>query len=266
MIYEHVLPGQQIIHVELGRGAERQIRVYFSQCHERLTEEHAEQNFRTSPTHRNPSLPSFPDRHARCWNVLNFGFGSGQRPGMQRVTFGLDTALLFTCRQIYHEAKYTFSSTNTFSFRCLSALRAFMDSAAHGAAASNLAIRKIHLSIDINSRLDEYDWNRALPLMVQKLPGVNNVCVSTYQKLNRCRHTDALYGIERPFTDPATGKNLFLRGILALRKLRLSRLVVIVPESGVEGWIPVEEIATRWTHAQRVEWARYVKAAVLGSV
>ena len=177
--------------------------------------------------------------------------------------FDLDIAILLSCRQIYHETIYTIYATNTFSFGSPRSLRAFISTIGHGPATNNLAIRKIHLDIRIDLREDEYDWNKTLSLMVKKLPGLNNVSISIDQY-------PYWYGIAdlRSFTDPAQGSNFFLRGILKLRELPLSGLILIVTDSGYsdDGSIEAaEHLATQWTHAQRVQWALFVKGAVLGS-
>lgn len=256
MIYNHVLPGQQAIHVE--HRPWKQGKFYLGPCYATSTEKENERKFHMAPEDRNSSLSSLFGQHDHCWSVIE--------GGPHGAKCGLDIALLLSCRQIYHEAKYTFYATNTFSFESARALRAFMCRVERGPAANNLAIRKLHLEIQTGLIQDEYTWNKALSLMVRKLPGVNKVSVT----IDRYPYWYDSGG-QRMFTDPATGSNFFLRGILQLRKLPLSGLGLIVTDSGgvddgtIEASMAAEELATQWTHAQRVEWARFVKGAVLRS-
>lgn len=275
MIYAHVFPSQQIIHVDSASRTTRRRQLYFGQCSVHSTEKDGEQEFRSSTNNQKPSYPGMLDRHAHCWTDLSGGPARQSLNPRQRVKVRVDTALFLTCRQIYHEAKYMLYATNMYSFRSPITLRSFMRGVERGASARNPTVRKIHLSIGIHSRADEYSWNQTLRLMVQRFPGLDNVCVSTYQQFSRYRYSNAPFVCERPFTDPATGKNLFLRGVLELRKLPLTRLVVIFLERGMSveqtptrwgTWrVPADEIPTRWTKAQRVEWASFVKATILGS-
>lgn len=267
MIYKHVLPGHQVIHVEGMRWGQGTFRV--SPCDEDTTEKEAELQFQIAPKDRDPFSPSKSDRHSDCWSFRHRK--KYTYIGEEDLILSVDTSLLSSCRQIYHEAKYTLYATNTFSFRSPESLRSFMCSVGRGPAANNLAIRNVHLSISIAFREDEYTWNKALLLLVKKLPCLTNVCVTVDQKFNLRRSQVGIAGVQRVFTDPATGNNFFLRGILELRKLPLSGLVLIVAEIGYPDppgewtWMITEDATSRWTQAQKVEWARFVKAAVLKS-
>ncbi len=86
----------------------------------------------------------------------SFDIESHRRPDFPRVTLKLDIALLFSCRQICREAEHTLYATTTFSFKKLDALHAFMRSVRRSLEAKNPAIRKIHLSVDIVLRHEEY--------------------------------------------------------------------------------------------------------------
>lgn len=133
-----------------------------------------------------------------------------------------------------------------------------MRGAGRSPEAKNLAVRKIHLSVDIVLRHEEYAWNEALSLMVQKLPEVNNVCVTTNQRPRTPP------GFQRTITNPAVGRNFFLRGVLELRKLPLLEFDLVVSGCNYsETWVP-RKTPTRWTQAQRVERAHFVKSVVLG--
>lgn len=269
MIYEHVLPGHQVIHVEGMQSGQLTFRL--SPCDEDTTEKEAELQFQTCPKDRDPLSTIMSDRHFECWDFLRDGtyayFNAEDWPPT------LDISLLSSCRQIYHEAKYTLYATNTFSFRSPETLRSFMWNVGRGPAANNIAIRNVHLSIGIAVRQDEYTWNKALSLLVKKLPCLTNVCVTVDQNFRWGRPQFGTSGVQRIFTDPATGNNFFLRGILELRKLPLSGLVCIVAKIGYpyparesareKAWRIAEDAKSQWTQAQKVEWARFVKAAVL---
>ncbi|CAD6591721.1 MAG: hypothetical protein ASARMPREDX12_005390 [Alectoria sarmentosa] len=267
MIYEHALPGHQVIHVEGMQWGQETLRL--SPCDEDTTEKEAELEFQTCPKDRDPLSIISSDRHIDCWNFWRD----------ERDTYfsepTLDISLLSSCRQIYHEAKYTLYATNTFSFRLPETLRSFMWSVGRGSAANNLAIRNVHLSIGIAVRQDEYTWNKALSLLVKKLPCLTNVCVIVDQDFRWPSPQVGTSGVQRVFTDPATGNNFFLRGILELRKLPLSGLVCIVAKIGypypttkygrIIAEVIAEDATSQWTQFQKVEWARFVKAAVLKS-
>lgn len=124
--------------------------------------------------------------------------------------------------------------------------------------AKNGAIRKIHLSVNVVLRHEGHAWNKALSLMVQQLPEVNNVCVTAKQRPRTPP------GFQRTITNPAAGRNLFLRGILELRKLPLLEFDLIVSECDYPKTWVLRKTPTRWTHAQRIEWAHFVKSVVLG--
>lgn len=140
MIYKHVLPGQQVVHLDSGHSTRR--RFHLASCHENLTEKKAEQKFQPA-TGRLQSL--------------------------------------------------------------------FSEAFKHGPVSNNLAIRNIHprIGIVIDLRGHEYAGNKALSLMVRTLPGVNNIYITIDQQYRR------FYGVQRVFTDPITGKNLFTREFLS---------------------------------------------------
>lgn len=94
-----------------------------------------------------------------------------RRVGSQRGILSVDIGLLLSCRQIYHEAKYTLYSTTNFSFQSPKALSVFMCRVGHGPAANDIVICNFHLKLASDLERDEYTWNKALSLMVKRLPG-----------------------------------------------------------------------------------------------
>ena len=232
MIYELVLTGQQVIRVEYTHWTKRQF--HLGPCYENSTKEEDENSTEEEAEHkfRTALVPSLLNRHTRCWD--SFDIESHRRPGFPRVTLKLETALLFTCRQICQEAEHTLYATNTFAFREPDAFHAFMRGVGLSPGANNLAIRKIHLSVDIVLRHEEYAWNKALSLMVQKLPEVNNVCVTTNQR------PWTLPGFQRTITNPAAGRNLSFEAYLSFVSCRFQSSIwlcrnVIIPRLGCRG-------------------------------
>ena len=281
MIYEHILPAHEVIYVDYTfPWPSGNYKLGFKICRE-TTEHHG----RFSLTHG--------DWHSKCYatdsqgpyrlhpgfDVATFytdmgsltppGWYSAQFEGPHRQYPTLDLGLFSTCRQTYDEAKHTLYATNTFAFRWGEILLAFMRKFGKGTA--HLSIRNISLFVNVDGRRDEGCWNDAFTLMVQKLPGLKNVCVRVDE--GYCQ------GFEPGFRDPLNAEKIFLNGILKLRKLKLSSLVLDVVEGvdAVEGVDVVEGededdpyeidyvMPERLSPAQKVDWANYVKAAVMGS-
>ena len=170
----------------------------------------------------------------------------------------MDLALLSTCRQTYDEAKYILYATNTFAFRWAEILLAFILKLGQSTAPNNnLSIRNISLFINVNDRRDEECWNEAFRLIALKLPGLKNVSVRVDE--------GCCQGFEPEFKDPLNAEKIFLNGILELRRLQLSSLVLNVVE-GEEDLDEMDHVMPeRLSPAQKVDWANYVKAAIMES-
>ena len=229
MIYEHVLPAHEVIYVDDYRpwpGAN--FTLDFVLCRE------------TAERHGFLSL-SYGEWHERCSTT------ESQGPHRQYPT--LDLALLSTCRQTYDEVKYTLYVTNAFAFRWWDVLLEFIRKYGKGTAANNLPIRNINLFINVQDRLDEECWNKVFKHVTRKLPSLKNVCITV----------DERYCLRYPFS----AKEIFLDGILKLRDLQLSSFVLdVIKGEGSEYdkiWI-----SERMSPAQRVDWANYVKSAIMG--
>ena len=181
--------------------------------------------------------------------------------GPHRQYPSLDLALLSTCRQTYHEAKYTLYATNTFAFRWQDVLLAFIRKFGKGTAANNPSIRNINLFVEATDRKDEESWNEAFELVAQKLPGLKNVCVTVGE--------GCCQGFEPAFWDPLQAKPILLEGILKRRDLQLSSLVVVVAGSDEnldeDPDFMIGVMPERLSQAQKVDWANFVKSAIMGS-
>ncbi|KAM0794791.1 hypothetical protein BDR22DRAFT_669971 [Usnea florida] len=229
MIYEHVLPAHEVIYVDYSfPGPGSVYTMSFVRCRE--TAEH----------HSRFSL-SLGEWHELCYTTESQG-PHGQYPT-------LDLALLSTCRQTYAEAKYTLYVTNAFAFRCWDVLHEFIRKYGKGTAANNLPIRNISLFINVEDRRDEECWNKVFKYVTRKLPALKNVCVTV----------DDRYCLSYPFN----GKEIFLDGILKLRDLQLSSFVLDVIK-GERSELDRVWISERMSPAQRVDWANYVKSAIMG--
>ena len=269
MIYEHVLPTHEVIYVDYTfPWPSGSYTLDFRICRE--SNEH----------HGRFSLTN-GDWHCQCYTIesqgpyrlhpspqiaLHFndwssswppGWYSTQFQGPHRQYPSFDLALLSTCRQTYDEAKCTFYATNTFAFRWHEVLLAFMRKFGKGTAPINLSIRNINLFINVNDRRDEECWNEAFKLIAQKLPGLKNVCVRVDE--------GCCQGFEPEFKDPLNAEKIFLGGILKLRDLELSNLVLDVVEGDEELDEMDNVMPERLSPAQKVDWASYVKAAIMGS-
>ena len=269
MIYEHVLPAHEVIYVDYTfPWPSGDYTLGFKICRE-STEHHG----RFSLTHG--------DWHSKCYTTesqgpyrLHPGFDialfyrdmsslwppewySTPFEGPHRQYPSFDLALLSTCRQTYDEAKYTLYATNTFAFRWREVLLAFIRKFGKGTAANNLPIRNLNLFINVDDRRDEECWNEAFKLIVQKLPGLKNVCVRVDE--------GCCQGFEPEFGDPLNAEKTFLNGILKLRDLQLSSLVLDVVEGEEDPYELDYVMPERLSPAQKVGWANYVKAAIMGS-
>lgn len=180
------------------------------------------------------------------------------------MTFQL--ALLRSCRQIYHEAKYILWTTNTFSFSDPDCLWSFMHNIKQTPAANTTRIRKLHLHVAVRFKPEEYAWNTALRAACKKLTGLTRVYVSVDQqyvigdlRTRRYRWRRHLPKFQ-PFSDPNTGrkgKNTFLKGLYDLKELPIETVNIVVystvmPDANEGGW----------THAQKQVWARYVRDVI----
>ena len=270
MIYELVLPAHEVIYIDYtfpwpsggNYGLGFKICRESNEHHGRFSLTHGDwhsQCYTTEsqgpyPLHPSPQLDLLFDDWSSSWPP---GWYSTQFEGPHRQYPIMDLALLYTCRQTYDEAKYILYGTNTFAFRWGEMLHAFIRRFGQGTAPNKLSIRNINLFVTVNDRRAEKCWNKAFELMAQKLPDLKNVSVRVDE--------GCCQGFEPDFTDPLTAEPIFLSGILELRSLQLSSFVLDVVE-GEENPCEMDYVMPeKLSSAQKVGWANYVKAAIMGS-
>ena len=269
MIYEHVVPAHEVIYVDYtfpwpsgNYGLDFKICRESNEHHGRFSLNHGDWHCQCYtvesqgpyPLHPSPQLDLLYEDWSSSWPP---GWYSTQFQGPHRQYPSMDLALLSTCRQTYDEATYILYGTNTFGFRWAEILLAFIHKFGQGTTSNNLSIRNINLFVNVNDRRDERRWNQAFELIAQKLPGLTNVSIRVDE--------GCCQGFEPEYRDPLNAEKIFLSGILELRSLQLSSLVLDVVEGEEEQYEMDHVMPERLSPAQKVDWANYVKAAIMGS-
>lgn len=174
-------------------------------------------------------------------------------------------AILHTCRQIYHEVKDVLYFSNTFSFRNSSALPTFMGSLLKSSANPYLAIRSLHLNIQICGEEDLDEWNKAIQNVPIHLPNVQRLYINLDLDIADPEEFAICYSPTVPL------KYCLLGALYQLRILPLKEIVVIVADEDWaatqrgEEWFSSLEDEYRWTIGQKQEYATEIREVLFRS-
>ncbi len=258
-IYEFVCGGQ-IVHMNTAqRGGGLSHRL----CHEELSEEEAQKKFDTSEAVW--YVPETADRHTECCarrDPIAFGpafMNSYKLPPNEM----LETNILYCCRQVYLESQFVPYYANTFSFYSAGLLRQFCCQIPWR---YKKVIRSLHMELKISVRGNEdtEDWNRAFRTMTNSLKYLQRLHISMELVSSVVWYCHA---------DRVPAEKSMLSHILQAGKLDLNVVTVVLWDSHFrDEWSRMQwfedveneyERLERWTLAQKQEWSRYVRNALL---
>ncbi|KAL9137531.1 MAG: hypothetical protein Q9175_001248 [Cornicularia normoerica] len=198
------------------------------------------------------------DRYASPWLTPLPALGNGHPP----AKYG--SGLFLACHSTCYEGTLTLFRTNTLFFRSPQLLWKFINSTHH---APITAIRRIQLDIGVRNEQDEYVWNKALGLVAKKFTGLREISVCVYQQ----SRYDDFWKIHPDYTNPATAGGRFLNNIYKLRRRSIKEVSILIADglardrSRQASTRARRQGESRWTPAQKQEWATHVKAVILGS-
>lgn len=255
-IYEYVCGGQTIHTI-----CERHHRSLSHRlCCAVLSEMEAQQKFDTSEAVWYASETA--DRHLRCGAQITYKYGcptcTSHTEDWSFPTKTLETNVLRCCRQIYLEAKLVPYYANTFSFGSAISLSKFCRLVPEGCRS---VIRNLH--VDLQIFLDEYyttqDWLMAFESVTASLKALQRLFI-TIELLPR-------QGFLRPEYLPGVERS-WMSHFLQAGKLNLKVATVVLFDSHfTHDWsdyeIETRETRERWTLAQKQEWSRYLRNALL---
>ena len=163
-------------------------------------------------------------------------------------------ASLRICRQMYHDAKDAFYSTNEFRLigrRPLGVFIQHLDYVSHCA----LAVQNMDIHVSARNRREERRCETRFCALVESLKNVRHISISIYVD------EDFEYKFTRLESLPYR-KEPFLPGLLEFKKLPLKTFTLVLDEHPEEIWEGGKEYL--WTAVQKREWVQYMKGAVLG--
>ena len=172
-----------------------------------------------------------------------------------RCRHSVPMASLRTCRQIYHDAKDAYYSTNEFQINYVKDLGMFiqhLDYVSHRA----LAVRRLDLSVDACGEIQERKCDNEFRALVQSLKNLRHVSIWMWVGTTHMH-------VQTRLDSLAYRKEPLLPGLLEFKKLPLRTFTLAVAEYSAEYW--KERYEYPWTAVQKQEWVQYVKGAVLGS-
>lgn len=173
----------------------------------------------------------------------------------------LSINLLYTCRQISHEAHSILYSTNTFSFQHPALLTKFTSHiSALPSGSQTLSLRHLHLHMDISTKPEESAWNRALRTVARRFTNLKSVDISIDQAT--WDHLDL--GVGKNKNASMSKKTIFLSGLAEFRNLTLLKhMTLMVSEYRGREWVGPKEGKLLWLEVQGKDWARDVVADIL---
>ena len=237
LIYELVCGGQ-MIHIKKTNSG-----LAHSLCSAECSEDEAQTIF-----DRSDAL--YEDSNTENRYVLNFSWLSGKT---------MKIGFLSCCRQMYMESRSVLYYNNTFAFDSATALRHFcLKTPRH----SLDIIRSVHMNVAIcinRSYLrGPWEWEQGFETITSSIPGLKRLHVGI--ELNYF-----IYEWHNPPELPA--QEILLRSILQAGKLDLAVATVILWDHRIMSEEYIKKIAhnpkIRWTLAQKQEWSRYVRRALI---
>ena len=248
LIYELVC-GRQFIHIKKTKSG-----LAHSFCSAECSEERAQTIFdRSNALYNdyntaNRHGPNLADR-LPCF-CCNSSWSLGKT-----LNFGV----ISCCRQMYLELRSVLYYTNTFSFDSAIVLRQFCLKTPRQ---SLDIIRTVHvdLAICVNRHYlrGTWEWEKGLETITSSLQGVKRLHLGIELRYSRNEWNN-------PYALPA--QEMLLKNILQAGKLGLAVATVILWDDQKMSEWSFRRIAqhrkTQWTLAQKQEWSRYVRRALL---
>ncbi len=224
-------------------------------CLATVSEDQAHQDFITAdPTRHHYTTKRTSHRHDSCYEP------TVERPKM--ASRHINLCLLRACRQIYHEAKWSLYSTNTFSFECPTVMEKFIGTmSTKSGLKQHLAIRNLHLDITVFHPYNEESWAAGIKQVLKKVKGLQRVYIDLNQIFCICW----IYRCGYKFVT----ENIPPESIQEMRKLPLKDAKIIIEDEDLlAGSVsyPEEEVndhPSRWTLAQKQEWVKGTRNLLL---
>lgn len=260
-IYEFVCGGQTV-HMDVNQRGDG-----FSHhlCREELSEEEVQKKFDTSEAVW--YVPETADRHIGCCahRYPNEGCSTCFRPSCKPRPPNemLETNILHCCRQMYLESQFVPYYANTFSFSYARMLGHFCRQIP---GRYKTVIRSLHveLKITVGGKEDTEDWNMDFQIATTSLKCLQRLYISMEL------FSSELWPCPK---DQIPAEKSMLCHILEAGKLDLKVATVILWDSHIKDeWFRMQwskheekkyERLERWTLAQKQEWSRYLRNALL---
>lgn len=258
-IYEYVCGGQTV-HIDLNcsaNGLMHQI------CIASFSEEEAQEAFDMSEELWYEHDTAF--RHKDCYDSL----ASHPRryphlyPHIGRLPVKkLETSFQRCCRQMYLEANLVLYHSTTFAFHSADLLIEFIHSIPEE---SRLAVRSlhVHVSVTFGDRCPEEDWHKAFEVIADSLKGLQRLYLTIELFPGKSRRLS-----RRKDHGKMPEEKSILGSILPAGKLNLKVTTVVLSDRHFPRRTTGEEVSERdapdrWTLAQKQEWSRYLRRALL---
>ena len=254
-IYEHVCGGRSI-HIDKTKG-----RLSHQLCAAWTSEVRAQTIFDASQ--EKWFAFETADRHMGCRSHTKWLQDCALcRPyckylGSQSGT--LETNMLRCCRQMYQEAKFVPYYANIFSFASAMSLYRFCQQTPEP---YKTTIRSLHVNliVFVGGPRTRSDWELAFKTVATTLTGLKRLHIS----MELCPGKENL-----PYEEPMpVEESYILNHVLLLGKLDLNLVTIVLSDSHFthewyETQIKEREARERWTLAQKQEWSRYLRKALL---
>ena len=163
-------------------------------------------------------------------------------------------ASLTTCRQIYHDAKDAFYSSNEFEVICPQPLGMFIEHLKYVSHRA-LVVRMMDLRVLVCSRNQERDCENGVRALAESLKNVRHISIDISGD-ERCG-----FACTRRL-GPFYRDKPFLLGLLELKKLQLKTFSLSVYGQREDD---VHKDDLTGIAVQKWEWVQYMKGAILGS-
>ena len=236
LIYELACGGQMIRIQNTYKGLAHRL------CSAKCSEEEAQTNF-----DRPDAL--YDDSNTANRRGRNLSWLSGMT-----VKIGF----LGCCRQMYMESRSVLYYNNTFVFNSATVLRDFcLKTPRH----SLDIIRSVHINVAIcivrQYLRGTWEWEKGFETITSSIQGLKRLYVGIELK----------YGYERHPPHGLPAQEILLRSILQAGKLDLAVATVILWDDRTTSRWYLRKISqypnTHWTLAQKQEWSRYVRRALI---
>ncbi|KAL2048690.1 hypothetical protein N7G274_000602 [Stereocaulon virgatum] len=246
-IYQHFC-GNQVIHVGIGPNLSASglgLRKYI--CHTDNTEGEIQDFFNARPTLYPFQGPKY--QHSKCIDLAPVSLFSKTELDFETASYRachFDTAILLTCREVYHHAQAIRNRTNTYAFAEAMALEIFARRYAHAKDIQNLRLEINVPGLRHPPNPVRPSWSQALRVTARKMSGLSKLHV-------RLMDAEA----------PLKKQGQVVAALMQLAELPLN-VVTIVLYHGPLTLKPVYRgKASTWPVAEMREWSQDVTRKLL---